>query len=271
MVRRRRPSPFVVLPLLGRRRFPFAAPRRSGWWRRGLSFVDGQRRRRRIGVLFAAGHGGGVPARRTSRTRVQGRIGLAVMLGCRGDRRLQRPRPRAPGEFLFTPGLFAIAWLAGFALRERVGAGRGGRGARRPGRARARGERAARGVRGAGADRARAARRRRPPREHDGRPGRRRAARHRPRSRPRRRRRWPRSRRSSRQAVAELHRLLGFLRQAGDARRPGSAARARRSSRGLAASMSDSELAVDGQRRGRAARRCRRRSTSRPTGSCRRR
>ena len=32
---------------------------------------------------------------------------------------------------------------------------------------------------------------------------------------------------SSRQAVAELHRLLGFLRQAGDERRPGPAARAR--------------------------------------------
>src|SRR6185312_7033859 len=25
----------------------------------------------------------------------------------------------APGEFLVTPGLFAIAWLAGFAVRER--------------------------------------------------------------------------------------------------------------------------------------------------------
>jgi signal transduction histidine kinase len=49
---------------------------------------------------------------------------------------------------------------------------------------------------------------------------------------------------SSRQAVAELHRLLGFLRQAGDrddlAPRPGLSELAR-----LAASMRDSDLAVD--------------------------
>lgn len=62
-------------------------------------------------------------------------------------------------ESLFVPVLFAIAWLAGYALRER-GA-----------RVEAAEEHATRGVRGTGAI-ARAARRRRPSRQHDRRPSR---------------------------------------------------------------------------------------------------
>ena len=75
---------------------------------------------------------------------------------------------------------------------------------------------------------------------------------------------------SSREAVAELHRLLGFLRQEGDtddlAPQPGL---------GELRTAGGEPARVGARRRGRASRassaRCRRRSTCRPTGSCRRR
>ena len=51
---------------------------------------------------------------------MQARLGLAIVVGGVRDRRLQRPRPTPPGELVFIPLLFAIVWLAGFALRERA-------------------------------------------------------------------------------------------------------------------------------------------------------
>ena len=51
---------------------------------------------------------------------VQARIGLAVVARRRGDRRLQRSPATRTGELVFIPLLFAIGWLAGFALRERA-------------------------------------------------------------------------------------------------------------------------------------------------------
>jgi signal transduction histidine kinase len=106
----------TVLPLLGRRRFPFAAPA-AVWVLSGtLSFVDGSLPTAHPSV-FAAGMAaafllGGLPD-------AQGRLGLAVVLGCVAAIIYNDPA-RSPGEVVFTPTLFAIAWLVGFALRERV-------------------------------------------------------------------------------------------------------------------------------------------------------
>ncbi len=50
---------------------------------------------------------------------VQARIGLAVALGGAAIIVYNNP-DHGPGDFIFIPVLFAIAWLAGFALRERA-------------------------------------------------------------------------------------------------------------------------------------------------------
>ena len=89
---------------------------RSGWWRPALSFVDGELVMS-SSACFAAGMAaafllGSLP------NAAQGRIGLAVTLGGAAIIVYNDPA-HAAREFLFTPALFAIAWLAGFALRER--------------------------------------------------------------------------------------------------------------------------------------------------------
>src|SRR4029079_10799253 len=48
----------------------------------------------------------------------QGRIGLAVMLGSAAIIVSNEPT-HAAGDFVFIPAFFGLAWLAGFALRER--------------------------------------------------------------------------------------------------------------------------------------------------------
>jgi signal transduction histidine kinase len=107
----------TVLPLLGRRRFPFAAP--AGVWliSGAVSFVDGSIPTAHPSV-FAAGMAaafllGGLP------DPVRGRLGLAVVLGGIAAIVYNDPE-QSPGELVFTPALFAIAWLVGYALRERV-------------------------------------------------------------------------------------------------------------------------------------------------------
>ncbi len=107
----------LVLPLLWRRRFPFAAP--ASVWLLGsaLSFIDG-----RLVVFtattFVAGMAAAFLLGNLGDT-AQARIGLAVTLGGAAIIVYNNP-DHAPGDFIFTPVLFAIAWLAGFALRERA-------------------------------------------------------------------------------------------------------------------------------------------------------
>src|SRR5919106_817449 len=84
----------VVLPLLGRRRFPFMAPVAA--WLLGAAFL--------LGGLRASG---------------RGRIGLAIVVSGAAIVVYNDP-DRSPGDFIFVPVLFTIAWLAGFALRERA-------------------------------------------------------------------------------------------------------------------------------------------------------
>ena len=107
----------TVLPLLGRRRFPFAAPAAVWLVSGAVSFVDGSLPTAHPSV-FAAGMAaafllGSAP------DAVRRRTGLGVVLG--GIAAIVYNDPaRSPGEVVFTPALFAIAWLVGFALRERV-------------------------------------------------------------------------------------------------------------------------------------------------------
>jgi signal transduction histidine kinase len=106
-----------VLTLLGRHRFPFAAP--SAIWLicGALSFVDGWLVPSQP-VLLVAG------------------LGAALLLGNLGDRHLslvglvlcvgvgilvvENKPVHPPSELVFTPIMFAISWLAGYALRERT-------------------------------------------------------------------------------------------------------------------------------------------------------
>jgi signal transduction histidine kinase len=108
----------VLLPLLGRRRFPFAAP--ASVWLLGavLSFVDGRL------VVFTTGvYAGGMVAafllgNISDAMRVW--LGLAVVLG--GGTVVQYHNPdRGPGELVFVPLLFALGWIGGFAVRARAG------------------------------------------------------------------------------------------------------------------------------------------------------
>ena len=129
----------VVLPLLARRRFPFAAPAAVWLLAAALSFVDG-----RLVVFTVSAFVAGMAA--------------AFLLGNLRDAVQARHRPRrsslgsaaivvyndpshATGELVFIPVLFAIGWLAGFALRERAEqaeAAEAARGARPSGSARRR-------------------------------------------------------------------------------------------------------------------------------------
>jgi signal transduction histidine kinase len=107
----------VVLPLLARRRFPFAAPAATWLVAAALSFVDGRL------VPFAASTSvAGLAAAfllgnlRDSRP---GRLGLVIVLGGAAFVAYNNPEYTA-AELVFTPLLFGVGWLAGFALRERA-------------------------------------------------------------------------------------------------------------------------------------------------------
>jgi signal transduction histidine kinase len=106
----------VVLPLLGRRRYPFAAPASVWLVAAAVSFADG-----RLVVSTSTGFVAGVAAAfllGNLRDAVQARLGLAVALGGAAIIVLNDP-DHAAGDVVLTPLLFAIAWLAGLALRER--------------------------------------------------------------------------------------------------------------------------------------------------------
>ncbi len=107
----------AVLPLLARRRYPFAAPAAVWLVSAAVSFVDGSIPAGHPS-LFAAGMAsafllGALP------DPVRSRIGLAVTLGGIAVVVYNDPA-RSAGEIVFTPLLFAIAWLVGLALRERA-------------------------------------------------------------------------------------------------------------------------------------------------------
>jgi signal transduction histidine kinase len=229
----------VVLALLWRRRFPFAAPAAVWLLAATLSSVDG----RLIGSVAVLNLAGLVASFLFGNLRdvFRGRVGLVLVVSGAAIVVYNDPT-HSTGELLFTPGLFATGWLAGFALR--------GRGAR----ADAAEQRAADAERGREENARRAVfeERVRIARElHDV------VAHHVSMmgvqagaarvvidsDRAKAKEALTAIEISSRQAVGELHSLLGFLRQAGDqddlAPRAGLSQLSR-----LAASMGESELAV---------------------------
>jgi signal transduction histidine kinase len=106
----------VVLLLLGRRRFPFAAPAAVWGLAAALSFVDG-----RLVSFTASAFVAGVAAAYllgNLRDPLQARIGLVIVLGGAAIVVYNDPN-HAAGDLIFSPLLFAIGWLAGFAMRER--------------------------------------------------------------------------------------------------------------------------------------------------------
>jgi len=107
----------IVLPLLERRRFPFAAPVAVWLLAAAFSFVDGDL----VGFVYAPLVAGMAAAFLLGNLRdaTQARIGLAVVLGAAAVITYNNP-DHTPGDLVFIPVLFAIAWLAGFALRERA-------------------------------------------------------------------------------------------------------------------------------------------------------
>ena len=107
----------VVLALLLRRRFPFAAPATLWLVAAALSFVDGQLITSQPGV-YVAGLGAALLLGNL-RNEAQARIGLAIVLGGAAIVIYNDPTHQ-PGDLVFTPVSFGIGWLVGYALRERT-------------------------------------------------------------------------------------------------------------------------------------------------------
>lgn len=106
----------IPLVLLGRRRFPFFAP--AFVWTASplLSFLDGMLIVTQAGV-FVTGMGSAVLLG-SLRSALQSRVGLVLVL--LGSAIVVSNDPtHGPEDYFFTPVLFAIGWLVGFALRER--------------------------------------------------------------------------------------------------------------------------------------------------------
>jgi signal transduction histidine kinase len=107
----------LALPLLARRRYPFAAP--AGLWvvAAALSFVDGG-----LVTFTASASIAGLAAAfllGNLRDATLTRAGLALTLGSSALLIYNDPDGSA-AQLVFTPLLFGIGWLAGFALRERA-------------------------------------------------------------------------------------------------------------------------------------------------------
>jgi signal transduction histidine kinase len=107
----------VVLPLLFRRRFPFAAPASVWLVAAAVSFLDG-----RLIVFAVSASVAGMAAAfllGNLHDPAQARVGLAVVVGGASIVVYNDPN-HTPGDLIFIPLLFAIGWLAGYALRERA-------------------------------------------------------------------------------------------------------------------------------------------------------
>ena len=103
-----------VLLLLGRRRFPFGAPAIFWLGAAAVSFLDG----RLVVFTYGVELAGFAAALLLGnlRSAEQARAGLAIVLGGAAIIAYNDPN-HTPGELVFIPLLFAIAWLVGFALR----------------------------------------------------------------------------------------------------------------------------------------------------------
>ena len=107
----------VLLALLTRRRFPFAAPATVWIGGAALSFLDSQLITTQPSV-FLCGMGAAVLLG-LQRRDVLARVGLAIVLVSSGIVVYNDPT-EGPADLVFTPALFVVAWLVGYALRDRV-------------------------------------------------------------------------------------------------------------------------------------------------------
>ena len=107
----------IILGLLLRDRFPFAAPAVLWLVAASLTFPDhgvvaGQP------ALFVAGLGGAILLGNLRSTR-QSQLGLVIVMV--GAMTVVHNGPEAtPGDYVFTPLVFLIGWLVGYALHERA-------------------------------------------------------------------------------------------------------------------------------------------------------
>jgi signal transduction histidine kinase len=108
----------LVLPLFARRRFPFAAPAAYWLMAAALTFVDGLL----IPFIGSLGVVGLATAFLLGNPRddKQAGIGLAIVLGCIVVVVSNIPGPESASDLIFIPLRFVVAWVAGYALRERT-------------------------------------------------------------------------------------------------------------------------------------------------------
>ena len=107
----------VVLVLLLRRRLPFAAPAALWLGAAALSFADGRLVTSQPAVFVAGLGAAGLLGNQRNAT--QARLGLAIVLGGGAIVVYNNPTLQT-GSVVFIPLQFALAWLVGYALRERT-------------------------------------------------------------------------------------------------------------------------------------------------------
>ena len=108
----------VIIPLLGRRRFPFWAPAAVWLLAVAASFADGQLVVTPVSAFLAAMIASYLLGNLGDGR--QARLGLAIVV-CGAVIVVDNQPGHMGGEFIFIPVLFAVAWGAGLALRERAG------------------------------------------------------------------------------------------------------------------------------------------------------
>jgi signal transduction histidine kinase len=108
----------LVLPLFARRRFPFAAPVAYWLMAAALTYVDGLL----IPFIGSLGVVGLAAALMLGNLRDDAKagIGLAVILGSIVIVVANIPGTQSASDLVFIPFRFVIAWVAGYALRERT-------------------------------------------------------------------------------------------------------------------------------------------------------
>jgi signal transduction histidine kinase len=110
----------IVLSLLGWRHQVFASGAALWILAAGLSFIDGRLVVTAVG-LQAAGMVASYLLGKAADLR-QSRAGLAIAVACAVIVVSNDPQ-RTTTEFFFVPGLFVVAWVAGFVLRQRTAQG----------------------------------------------------------------------------------------------------------------------------------------------------
>jgi signal transduction histidine kinase len=107
----------LVLLLLARRKFPFAAPATFWIGCAAASFLDGRLISSQAGI-FVVGLGSAVLLG-SLRSGVQTRAGLVIVLASSAVIVYNVPTS-SPDDFLYTPLIFVVGWVVGYALRDRV-------------------------------------------------------------------------------------------------------------------------------------------------------